>query len=223
MELVEAITTRRSIRGYQVTPVPKDVLSQILNLARLSPSGLNHQPWEFVVLTGRSLQKAKQVNVDQAIAGAQWCPDVPGYRLSGPYRERQVALGKAMFHVMGIEREDTQKRTEWGLKGIRFYDAPAAILICADEAVLNAQSQMALVDLGIVTQSIALLATAYGLGTCIEGAAVAYADALRKALEIADAKRLVLALAIGYPAEDLPANRLQTDRESLDVLTAWKD
>ena len=66
MELVDAINTRRSIRGFKTTTVPLDNLKEILNLARMAPSATNCQPWEFIVLTGESLDKAKQVNIEQS-------------------------------------------------------------------------------------------------------------------------------------------------------------
>jgi nitroreductase len=202
--------------------VPEEVLTQVLDMARLSPSGINLQPWEFIVLTGESLKKANRVNIEQITSGAKASGDAPGYQITGPYRERQFALGQKMFGLMGISRDDTKRRTEWGLKGIRFYDAPAAILVCADEMIYNSQSQMSLVDIGIVTQSISLAALEYGLGTCIEGAPLIYAAALKKALDIPESKRLILGIAIGYPDWDSPANQLRSDREPLDSLVTWK-
>ncbi|MCK4331671.1 MAG: nitroreductase family protein, partial [Dehalococcoidia bacterium] len=52
MDLVEAIKSRKSVRGYKPTPVPKEILTEILDIAIRSPSGLNSQPWEFTVLGG---------------------------------------------------------------------------------------------------------------------------------------------------------------------------
>jgi len=222
MDLVEAIQARKSIRGYKSTPVSKEVLTDILDLARLSPSHLNHQSWEFIVLTSESLEKAKRVNAEQQATGdMEKLPGIGLHRIGGPYRERRAALGKEMYRLMGIGRDDIQKRKEWELKGMQFFDAPAAILVCVDEMILN-EGQMPLMDVGIVSQTIALLAVNYGLGTCIAGAPVAFPDALKKALDIPASKCLVLALAIGYPDWDFPANQLQTAREPLESLVTWK-
>lgn len=46
------IYDRRSIRKYKQDEVPVDVLNQILNAARMAPSGKNKQPWRFVVYGG---------------------------------------------------------------------------------------------------------------------------------------------------------------------------
>jgi nitroreductase len=51
MDAMEALKGRRSIRRYQVREVPRDVIREILDAARLAPSANNVQPWEFIVVT----------------------------------------------------------------------------------------------------------------------------------------------------------------------------
>ena len=51
MDAIEAIKTRRSIRAYEEKPVPKHILEDLIDCARLAPSGVNVQPCEFVVIT----------------------------------------------------------------------------------------------------------------------------------------------------------------------------
>jgi nitroreductase len=224
MELVEAIKGRKSIRGYESKPVSKHVLAEILNLARLSPSGVNAQPWEFVVLIGESLERAKQINVDLYAAGAKITPDVPDYELKGIYRDRQVGVAKKLFGLMDIGREDKQKRQEWFLKGMRYYDAPAAIVICTDKRVFDgAMNPMCLVDVGIVTQTIALLAVDRGLGTCIQAQIAYYPAAFREAIGLPESKAVILGLCIGYPDWEFPANKIECGREALDQLVVWKE
>ncbi len=225
MELIEAIRSRQSVRGYKSTSVPKDILTEILNLARLAPSATNCQPWEFILLTGDSLQKAKQVNIEQSQAGAEIKPDfqaIPPNKLASPYVDRQNALAKGMFNSAKIQRIDREKREEWKQKGKRFFDAPAAILICADESILDDHHQIPLIDIGLVTQTITLAALEYNLGTCIQQDTIFYPGALKEALEIPLEKKLIVAIAIGYPDWDFPANDFRSERESLDSLTTWK-
>lgn len=50
MNVKEAITNRRSVRKFQSTPVPDEVLFDILDTARWSPSPGNSQPWRFIVI-----------------------------------------------------------------------------------------------------------------------------------------------------------------------------
>lgn len=223
MELTEAIRTRRSIRGYKSNAVARETLAAILDIARLSPSAVNHQPWEFIVLTGEALEMAKQVNVEQAMAGTEIGPDFPTGQLPGIYRERQIALAKDIFRLMDIGRDDKEKREQWQLRGLRFFDAPAVIIVCLEDGVLASQNKAALFDLGIVSQSIALLALEYGLGTCIQRFTVSYSDALKRALDISESKRFIATIAVGYPDWDFPANAIRSSRETLESLVTWKE
>ena len=50
MDLLEAINNRRSIRNYKSDPVPDELVNQILETVRMSPSWANTQCWEFVIV-----------------------------------------------------------------------------------------------------------------------------------------------------------------------------
>jgi nitroreductase len=50
MDFMEAVRKRRSVRKYKTEPVPEELLSQVLEAARLAPSGGNGQPWHFIVV-----------------------------------------------------------------------------------------------------------------------------------------------------------------------------
>ena len=109
MNVAEAVATRRSIRSFQDKPVPFDTIRNVMDAARMTPSGCNFQPWEGVVLTGAPL-KALQ---DKLLASA---PDNPlEYEFSAPaqlpkYQERLTRLGAAMYGAMQIERADKAAR-----------------------------------------------------------------------------------------------------------------
>jgi nitroreductase len=49
MELYETVRTRKSVRRFADAPVPEDVLTRVLEAARLAPSAKNLQEWRFVV------------------------------------------------------------------------------------------------------------------------------------------------------------------------------
>ena len=51
MDAMEAIRARMSTRIYKNKPIPKEVLEQLVEAARVSPTARNVQPWEFVVIT----------------------------------------------------------------------------------------------------------------------------------------------------------------------------
>ena len=57
MELMEAISRRRSIRRFKSTPVPRELVEKVLADAVLAPSAKNRQPWRFVVLQGAANEK----------------------------------------------------------------------------------------------------------------------------------------------------------------------
>ncbi|WP_370572290.1 nitroreductase family protein [Methanomethylovorans sp.] len=47
---IETILSRRSIRSYTSEPVARSDITMILEAARWAPSGLNNQPWKFIVV-----------------------------------------------------------------------------------------------------------------------------------------------------------------------------
>ena len=55
MEALEAILTRRSVRQYQTTPVPEELVQTLLAAAMSAPSARNSQPWRFVVIDDREV------------------------------------------------------------------------------------------------------------------------------------------------------------------------
>jgi nitroreductase len=50
MEVFEAIRTMQAVREYQDRPVPEDLLRRVLEAGRLTASGMNAQPWHFIVI-----------------------------------------------------------------------------------------------------------------------------------------------------------------------------
>ncbi len=56
-ETLKLIKSRRSIRKYLKNPVSDEVVQDILEAARWSPSGLNNQPWRFVVIRDNSIKQ----------------------------------------------------------------------------------------------------------------------------------------------------------------------
>ena len=55
MDAIDCIFTRRSIRKFEKKPVPKELVTQILQAAMAAPSAGNQQPWQFVVIDDRAL------------------------------------------------------------------------------------------------------------------------------------------------------------------------
>ncbi len=220
MDVVEAMKNRKSIRGFKPEPVSKEVLQEVLEAAGRAPSALNLQPWEFFVLAGEPLKQVGRENVEGLKTGATLELEVAesGFPKDSVFRKRQVELAKQLFQLMGIPREDQDKRAAWMELGFRYFDAPAALIIVSDRSL---SGEGLLLDIGAVMQSICLVAWKHGLGTCIARQGVFYPDVLRKVAGIPESKRIVIAISIGYPDWDFPANVVETDRERTEALTTW--
>jgi nitroreductase len=220
MDIVDAIKARKSIRGYKPDAVSKETLKEILEIAGRAPSAMNTQPWEFVVLGGEVLKKIRAAYIEKLRTGVAPNPEhsVTGWTRDSIYRTRQVELAMELFRLMDIEREDQKKRREWMERGIRFFDAPAAIIVTTDKTL---EGHTPLIDIGIAIQTICLAALNYGLGTCIEDQGCMYPDKLREIALIPESKRIIMAIAIGYPDWDFPANKLKTTRVPLEENTRW--
>jgi len=220
MDIIEAVKTRKSIRGYKPDPVPKEVLEQILELASHAPSAMNTQPWEFTVLTGEVLENVRRSNIDLLNSGAPPSPEhvVTSWPKESVYRQRQVGLAKQLFQLMDIPREDKEKRAKWLERGFRYFDAPAAIIVSTDRCLSESGP---LLDIGASIQTICLTALHFGLGTCIEDQGTMYPEVLRKYAHIPESKRIIAAIAIGYPDWDFPANKVESEREPIKNVTTW--
>lgn len=75
MDAIEALKTRRSVRSYKSDPVPKKILEDIIDCGRLAATGINIQPWEFVVVTDPATRKELADTTDHGkfIADAPVC------------------------------------------------------------------------------------------------------------------------------------------------------
>ena len=56
-ELLKLAAKRRSVRAFKSDPVPDDMIDKIIEVARWAPSGANTQPWEFIVIRDKEVQK----------------------------------------------------------------------------------------------------------------------------------------------------------------------
>ncbi|MBS3809492.1 MAG: nitroreductase [Desulfobacterales bacterium] len=220
MNLIEAVRKRKSIRGFKPEPVPRGVIEQILENAVYAPSAMNTQPWEFTVLAGEVIDKIRNENIENLRAGVSGSPEhmTGQWPKDSVFRQRQVELAKQLFSLMGIEREDKEKRMEWMERGFRFFDAPAAVIISADRALGESGP---LLDLGAVMQNICIIALEHGLGTCIEDQGILYPEVIRRYTDIGENKNIIIAIALGYPDPDFPANRVEAGRVSLSENTSW--
>ena len=218
MELVEAIRTRKSIRGYKPDPVPKEVLTEILDISKRTASSLNTQPWFFTVVTGETLDNIRKGNIEKLRAGTNPQSEFPLVHYKEIYKRRQVELAKQLFGLMDIRIEDEEKYANWVERAFRFFDAPVAIIVSQEHLVDQYMSHF---DTGAIVQTICLTALNYGLGTCVENAGIMFPEVIRKLTPIPDSQYIVMGIAIGYPDWDFPANKIETNREPLENFATW--
>ena len=221
MELVNAIKGRRSIRKFQSQDVPKSVIKEILDTARWSPSWGNTQPWFLHVLTGQTLKKFKEMNLNQTLTGAPISPDVPMLeKWPDVMKARYGQLGKVVLSAQGIARDDKAGREKYYANMISVFDAPCLILACISRDNL-VEYQM--LDIGLIAQSICLIAHDKGLGTCLLAAAARFPAKIRKIAAIPDNQKIVVGISLGYPDPASPLNTFERERAGLDEFVRWMD
>lgn len=218
MDLKEAVKTRKSIRGYKTSPVPRKILEELLSRSLRAPSAINIQPWEIAVVTGENLEKMKLGNVRMMESGIWPEPDMPMPSLAEVHRKRQSALGAQLYGLLDIQRSDIKKSYEWYKKSMRFFDSPVVFFVYADRR-LNITSTA--FDCGLLVENIALLALEYDLGTCIHEQGVFYPAVIRKFSGIPDSHIIIVCISIGYPDWDYPANKIYSEREPLENISIW--
>ena len=55
MNFFDVVKRRRSIRRYKPDAIPNEYLNEILESARIAPSGSNKQPWHFIVVDEKDI------------------------------------------------------------------------------------------------------------------------------------------------------------------------
>ena len=209
-----AITSRRSVRAFLGTPVPLDVVRDILRVASRAPSGTNTQPWRVTVLTGNAraeLSRRILAAYDDPEERARHQEEYAYYptKWVSPYLERRRKVGWDLYGLLGIARGDHERMHRQHGRNYHFFDAPVG-LIFTIERVLQQGSWL---DYGMFLQSIMVAARARGLDTCPQAAFTPFHRIVRRHLAIPDTQILVCGMALGHldPAE--PANALVTERE----------
>jgi nitroreductase len=137
---------------------------------------------------------------------------------SGVYKERSQMVGKKVFELAGIARDDTQARFNQFLAMFNGFGAPCLIYIILDEVLTTVYSVF---DAGAIANYISLLAASRGVGTCLMAALAMYPEPIRKKLNLPGNKKIVLGISIGYPDNNSPVNQVKSDREDLSKTVTW--
>jgi nitroreductase len=220
MDVYEAVTSRRAVRGFTDQPVPREVLERVLSAAAWSPSGSNIQPWNTYVGTGAQLADLKKRAVERVANGDRW--DEREYEMypptmKSPYRERRAAFGKERYRALGIEREDWEARQRAAIANWDCFGAPAALFIYIDRDLGPAQWA----DVGMYLQTVMLLLRAEGLHSCPQMAWSQVRETVAEVLSPPEGLILFCGMSIGY--EDPTVSYVRTGRAPLDETVTFVD
>jgi len=220
MTLEEAIRGRRSIRKFRRDPIPEEVLREILDQVRWAPSWGNTQPWEFVVLTGDALEEYRTTKRHKMmVAGDAFSPDIPMPEVwPEPLKKRYIETGKIVLTAMGIAREDKEGRNRLYENMALLFDAPCLVIACIDAKSLV---EYAMLDIGLILQTLCLSAYDKGIGSCIMAVSIGYPALLRRIAAIPDDRRIVMGVALGYPDPYYPLNRFERVRADVSEFVRW--
>ncbi len=216
-----AITSRRSVRRFLPTAVPRSVIAEILDAAARAPSGTNMQPWRGYVLVGAprdELCAAVQAVFDAEEPGhrheVQYYPD----EFFEPYLSRRRKVGWDLYGTLGIARGENVKMRAQHRRNFQFFDAPVGMVFTIHRRLATGSW----LDYGMFLENIMIAARARGLDTCAQAAWTHYHKVMRPVLGLAEEEVVVCGMALGHADPDAPENRLVTERVTSDRFMDWR-
>ena len=233
-EFSHALSSRRSTRDFQSTPIPPQILNQILKDALTAPSWSNTRPFKVAVASGEIRDQISQefllrwnalskimrkglLNKLRIVYSRYGLP-TSNRSIAKPYpselKPRAERVGKELYELFGVQRGDRDARDKQWAKNYSFFGAPVELFVFIHKDLhIYAAS-----DAGLMMQNLMLSAHAHGLGTCAQGAVAIWDDVVRKEFEISNDYRLLCGIAIGYPS-DSPVNKFEANRIGVEELT----
>lgn len=116
MELDECILGRRAVRQYLDKIVSEEFVSKILEAGVWAPSGVNKQPWKFIVISDKKAIKALSEKVKSILLGNDWANQFKEMLVSDV---DTIFYGAPLLILICIERDD-----EW--RTVRLLDTGLA-------------------------------------------------------------------------------------------------
>jgi nitroreductase len=209
-----AIRSRRSIRAYLPTPVAREDIEAILEVAARAPSGTNTQPWKVYVLTGASRERLSTAIVDAyldpeaAAAHAEEYHYYPKQWVS-PYIDRRRKVGWDLYALLGLTRDNKAGMQAQHARNYVFFDAPVGLIFTIDR-VLELGSWL---DYGMFLQNIMVAARGRDLDTCPQAAFIQFHQIISDVLQLPATEQVVCGMALGYADQSKIENSLVTQRE----------
>jgi len=218
----EVIRGRRSARGFLPTPVSKETILEILDVAARAPSGTNTQPWQVIVVSGEKKESLSKELIETAldpINAAKHAQEYSYYpeKWVPPYIDRRRKVGYDLYGLLGIAKGERERMDQQFARNYSFFDAPIGLFFTIDRIM----GQGSWLDYGMFLQNVMLAAHARGLDTCPQAAFCKYHRIIARHLEIPEQQMLVCGMAMGYEDSSKIENRLRTEREPSTSFTRF--
>ena len=211
----EAIDTRLTCRAFTSELPNKNIITSIIERAKRAPSGGNLQPWRMWVVSGQPLEEfkkdiAEKIKDNPMGEGTEY--NIYPKNLKEPYESRRREVGRSMYEVLNIAKEDKAGRMKQFMRNFEFFGAPIALFFAIDREMQEGQWS----DLGMFIQSIMLLAREEGLHTAPQEAWAIWYKTVNKFLDIPEELMLFCGMGIGFADENDPINTFRSKREDID-------
>jgi len=227
------LASRRTTRDFLPTPVPQDVIDQLLTDSLTAPSWSNTRPFKVAVATGEVkdrisnefllrwnvLSKIMRRGIKNKLRLliSRYGLPTSNRSIVKPYvpelKPRAERVGRELYTLFGVARGDREARDKQWAKNYSFFGAPVELFIYIHKSLhIYAAS-----DAGLMMENLILSAHARGLGTCAQGAVNIWDDVVRREFDIPKEYRLLCGMAIGYPS-DSPVNSFKANRIGVEEL-----
>lgn len=208
LSALEAIEVRRSIRKFAPDDVPKEMIDQMLEAARLAPSGGNVQPWRFLVVRNPQLkQKLREICLDQRFI--EEVPvviicfgDLTRYSPEAAKRRRQEFMDSGVLETLSGRFADPEFRARM--------EAMPMPTPSREQLLPGIVS-----NTYIAIEHLVIVAAALGLGTCWVGGFDR--AGINQLFGLADTLVPVAVIPVGYPDGKLPPPRPRLSIEEILV------
>ena len=217
-----AIKTRHSMRAFLPTPVPRQTVEEILEVARWAPSGTNTQPWQVHVLTGAALKRtagriqAAYLDPAQNAASKEEYAYYPN-EWHSPYIDRRRKVGWDLYGLLGIAKTDKARMQHQHGRNFIFFDAPVGLFFTIDRVM----QQGSWLDYGMFLQNLMVAARARGLHTCPQAAFTQFHRVIAEELQLNDEQMLVCGMSLGFADPAAVENSLVTERAPVAEFTRF--
>lgn len=217
-----AIRTRRSLRAFLPTPVPREALEQILAVAARAPSGTNTQPWKVYVLTGAAkteLSRKLTAAYDDPAERAQHSEEYAYYptEWKSPFIDRRRKVGWDLYGLLEIAKTDKARMHAQHRRNYEFFGAPVGLIFTIDRVM----QQGSWLDYGMFLQSIMVAARGRGLDTCPQAAFTQFHRIISAHVGASADEQVVCGMSLGWADPDAIENTLVTEREPVEAFTRF--